>query len=103
MPTDPLLRLYLFRLGLSDHVAQRDSRSAFDQFSNDDAACAYSELRRERAAAAKMSQNSHVVINNGEKNFRRQVLAISSRKIDRPALGRVIDHVHHEAHEAIYE
>ena len=43
------------------------------------------------------------LIDNRQKHFGRQILAIRSRKMDRPALGRVIDHVDHEAHEAINE
>ena len=50
-----------------------------------------------------MSQHGHVVIDNRQKHFGRQIFAVGRREIDRAALGRVVDHVDHQAHEAVDE
>jgi hypothetical protein len=50
-----------------------------------------------------MPQNCHVVVHDGKKHFSRQILAIGRRQIDRAALGRVVDDMHHEPHEPINE
>ena len=100
---DALLRFELVRFGMRDHIAKRHRRVAIDELPHHDAACDHREISGERALSAKMAQHGHVVIDDGQKHLAGQIFAICGRKIDRTALGRVVDHVDHEAHEAIYE
>ena len=50
-----------------------------------------------------MAQDGHVVIDDREEHFRRQILAVGRRKIDATALSRMVDYVNHESHESINE
>jgi hypothetical protein len=49
----------------------------------------------QRALAAKMAENRHIVLDDRQENLRRQILAIGRRQVDRPALGRVVNNVDH--------
>src|SRR5437868_6696395 len=61
------------------------------------------QISRQAAFAAKMAEHGEVVSHQSQKYLAAKVLAIFGIEPNRPRLGRMIDHMNHEAHEPIDE
>ena len=77
--------------------AQRRGRAAVDQFSHDHPAGDHRQVGRQAALAAKVPQHGEIVADDRQQHVGGQVLAVGRGEHDRPAAGRVIDHVNDQA------
>lgn len=50
-----------------------------------------------------MTQHVHILAHHGQKNLGYQILTVFRTQPQRAALGRVVDHVHNQPHEAVDE
>ena len=84
-------------------IAEPGGVFALEDFPHNDPPGNHRQIGRQAALAAKMPENREIVLDDREKNLGAEVVQVLVRQADRSCLGRVIDHVNHQAHEGTLE
>jgi hypothetical protein len=84
-------------------VFQAGGRLLLEHFMDDHPPSDDCQVGCQAALAAKMAQNGQVLFDDGQEDLSDQIFAVFRREAQRAALGRMVDDVNDESHEAVDE